>query len=69
MLNGNVDFKYFSDDIVGNGSLRDIIGGDHAAMNNHNPLGETNRKVKVVQDCDHRCAVAGPPAWRPSLHG
>jgi len=56
MLNGNVDFKYFSGDIVGNRSFRDIIGGDRATMNNHNPVGETNRKVKVVQDCDHRGA-------------
>jgi hypothetical protein len=63
MLNGNVDFKYFSDDIVGNGSFRDIIGGDRARMNNHNPVSETNRKVKAC-----RIAITAVPL-RARLHG
>ena len=62
MLNINTDFEHPSDQLVGDCLRGTAIGGHSATVNHNNAAGESNGEIKVVQDRDHGCPVAGAPA-------
>lgn len=63
-LHPDLDLEYLSDQVVGNGSFRDVVGDQGAPMQHDDPVGKAHGQIEILQDGDNGGAIRKPPASR-----